>query len=189
MKEVQHLVISLKNVRLPYQLISLLIQHQLSKLTMVTEPPIPLLYRFLFLYVEPFGAFLGAIINIFDPLLYLRSLSPTAPASACSPVTQPIYDQLAAHLLFCWSEAVVLRSTDDIKMWKRVLSGMSICDVLHLFASYRVLGPGVFFDPRLWRWEDWVNFVTFYGFGALRLAFCAEAGFGRGNKDKAIKSL
>lgn len=157
---------------------------------MATDSPVPPLYRILFLYIEPFGAFLGAIINIFTPLLYLQSLSPTATASNYSPLTQPIYDQLAAHLLFFfWSQAVVLRSTNDIKVWKAVLSGMSICDVVHLFASYRILGPEVFFGPSLWRWEDWVNFVTFYGFGAVRLAFLAGVGFGRGDRGKGVKGL
>ena len=153
------------------------------------EPPIPFPYRFLFLYLEPLGAFFGTTVNIFDPLRYLQSLSPTATASAYSPLTQPIYDQLAAHLLFfSWSQAVVLRSTDDIKVWKALLFGMFLCDILHLFASYRILGPEVFFSPRLWRWEEWVNFIMLYGPGGLRLAFCAGVGVRRG-EHKAMKSL
>ncbi|CAF9914218.1 MAG: hypothetical protein ALECFALPRED_009499 [Alectoria fallacina] len=156
---------------------------------MDTEPPIPFSYRFLFLYFEPLGAFFGTIINILDPLRYLQSLSPTATASAYSPLTQPIYDQLAAHLLFfSWSQAVVLRSTDDVKVWKSLLFGMFLCDILHLFASYRVLGPEVFFSPSLWRWEEWVNFVMLYGPGGLRLAFCAGVGV-RSGEHKAIKSF
>ena len=153
------------------------------------ESPIPFPYRFLFLYLEPAGAFLGTIINIFDPLRYLQSLSPTATASAYSPLTQPIYDQLAAHLLFfSWSQAAVLRSTDDIRVWKALLFGMFLCDMLHLFASYRILGPTVFFSPSLWRWEEWVNFIMLYGPGGLRLAFCAGMGVRSGRKN-AMKSL
>lgn len=156
---------------------------------MDTEPPIPFPYRFLFLYLEPAGAFFGTIVNIFDPLKYLQSLSPTATASTYSPLTQPIYDQLAAHLLFfSWSQAVVLRSTHDIKVWKALLFGMFLCDILHLFASYRILGPEIFFSPTLWRWEEWVNFIMLYGPGGLRLAFCAGVGLGRG-EHKATKSL
>ena len=156
---------------------------------MDAKPPIPFLYRFLFLYVEPVGAFFGTIVNILDPLQYLQSLSPTATASAFSPLTQPIYDQLAAHLLFfSWSQAVVLRSTDDIKVWKALLFGMFLCDLLHLFASYRVLGPNVFFSPSLWRWEEWVHFIMRYGPGGLRLAFCAGVGVPR-RELKAVKSL
>ncbi len=156
---------------------------------MDTEPPIPFLYRLLFLYLEPAGAFFGTIVNIFDPLQYLQSLSPTATASDYSPLSQPIYDQLAAHLLyFSWSQAIVLRSTNDIKVWKALLFGMVLCDILHLFASYRVLGPEVFFSPSLWRWEEWVNFIMLYGPGGSRLAFCAGLGVGSVSH-KAIKSL
>lgn len=151
--------------------------------------PFPLLYRFLFLYLEPIGAFFGTLVNIFDPLRYLQSLSPTATASTYSPLTQPIYDQLAAHLLFfSWSQAVVLRSTDDVKMWKAMLFGMFLCDILHLFASYRILGPEVFFSPSLWRWEEWVNFIMLYGPGGLRLAFCMGVGVKR-DEHKAMKTL
>ena len=149
---------------------------------------IPFLYRFVFLYLEPAGAFFGAVVNILDPLRYLQSLSPTATASAYSPLTQPIYDQLAAHLIFfSWSQAYVLRSTDDIRAWKALLFGMFLCDIMHLFASYRILGPKVFFSPSLWRWEEWLNFVMLYGPGGLRLAFCAGIGVGRGG-NKALKS-
>lgn len=153
------------------------------------ESSISFPYRFLFLYLEPAGAFLGTIINILDPVRYLQSLSPTATASAYSPLTQPIYDQLAAHLLFfSWSQAFVLRSTNDIRVWKVLLFGMILCDVLHLFASYRILGPKVFFNPRLWRWEEWLNFIMLYGPGGLRLAFCAGIGVRRG-EHKTMKSL
>lgn len=67
---------------------------------------------------------------------------------------------------------------------------MSVCDAVHLFASYRILGPEVFFGPGMWRWEDWVNFGTFYGFGAARWAFWARVGFGSGgDRGKGVKGL
>lgn len=144
---------------------------------------IPLLYRILFLYIEPLGAFFGVFVNLLTPVTYLRSLSPQATATTYSPLDQPIYDQLAAHLLFfAWAQAIVLRSTSDIYVWKTLLFGMALCDVLHLWASYGILGPEVFFNPAKWRWEEWVNFVMLYGPGGLRLAFCAECGFGKQQK-------
>ena len=147
---------------------------------MTAYAEVPLVYRLLFLYIEPFGAFMGTIINIFDPLRYLQSLSPAATMSDFSPLTRPIYDQLAAHLLFfSWSQAVVLRYTEDLRVWKTLLFGMFLCDVLHLYASYRILGTEVFLNPAMWRWEEWVNFVMLYGPGGLRLAFCAGFGLGR----------
>ena len=134
-------------------------------------------YRLLFLYIEPAGAFLGFLITLLDPFQYLHSLSPQAVPADMSPLESPIYDQLSAHLLrFAWSQAVVLRMTSDLRTWKLILFGMFLCDVFHLWGSARILGTDVFFNPRLWRWEEWVNFIMLYGPGSLRLAFCA--GFG-----------
>ena len=144
-------------------------------LSMADMSQIPLIYRFLFLYFEPLAAFSGTIITLTDPLTFLQSFSPLA--TVFDPLTTPIYDQLSAHLLrFAWSQAVVLRITNDLRIWKYVLFGMFLCDVLHLWASYRILGPEVFFNPMEWRWEEWVNFVMLYGPGSLRLAFCAGVG-------------
>ena len=151
-------------------------------------PPvhIPRIYRLMFLWFEPFAAFNGARIVVFNPIWYLQSLSPGATASTYSPLDQPIYDQLAAHLLrFAWCEAVLLRITDDIRVWKYLLFGILLCDVVHLYASYQSLGAAVFFDPRKWRMEEWVNFLMLYIPGALRIGVCL--GIGIGSKEEAAK--
>lgn len=144
---------------------------------------IPLPYRLHFLYIEPLGAFFGVLVNLFPPITYLKSLSPKATAATYSPLDQPIYDQLAAHLLFfAWAQAIVLRSTSDVYVWKILLFGMALCDVLHLRASFNILGAEVFSNPARWRWEEWVNFVMLYGPGGLRMAFCAGVGLGKEGK-------
>ena len=156
------------------------------QLTTIMMDTIPLAYRLLFLYIEPLAAFFGVFVNLFDPIRYLQSLSPTATPSFYSPTFQPIFDQVAAHLvLFAWTQAAVLRSMDDILSWKRILFGMLLCDLVHLFASYRVLGPGVFFDQRRWRWEEWINLGILYRSRGLRLAFCL--GIGLPGPEKSVK--
>lgn len=142
--------------------------------------PIPLPYRLLFLYIEPFSALLGTYINLVSPPTYLLSLSPTATTSTYSSLTYPIYAQLAGHLLlFAWLQAVLLRSTNDLKVWKTVLAGMVLCDLLHLWGSAQVLGWSGFVNPTTWRWEEWVNFVMLYGPGGMRIAFCMGVGLGK----------
>ena len=154
---------------------------------MPVNTSVPLIYRLLFLYIEPVAALGGTLITTFDPVSFLRTFSPASTSSIYSPLTQPIYDQVAALLfLFAWIQAVVLRSTDDIRLWKTILFGMFLCDVLHLYSSYKILGPEMFFDPRMWRAEEWVNFGMLYGPGGLRLAFCA--GFGLKGEEKVVKS-
>ncbi|KAL8901077.1 MAG: hypothetical protein Q9192_000740 [Flavoplaca navasiana] len=143
---------------------------------------IALPYRILFLYIEPLAALFGTYTNLFQPEPYLLSLSPNAVYSS---LTYPIYAQIAGHdLLFSWLQAVLLRSTSSVKIWKIVLFGMLMCDVLHLYGSYVVLGAEGFFNPETWRWEEWITFVMTYGPGLLRAAFCLGIGVGKVPKAK-----
>ncbi|KAL8996262.1 MAG: hypothetical protein Q9169_004193 [Polycauliona sp. 2 TL-2023] len=141
-------------------------------------------YRILFLYIEPLAALLGTYTNLFQPEPYLLSLSPKATYSS---LTYPVYAQIAGHdLLFSWLQAVLLRQTSSVKIWKTVLFGMLMCDILHLYGSYVILGAEGFFDPRTWRWEEWITFVMTYGPGLLRAAFCLEIGVGKAQKAKGL---
>ncbi|KAI4103873.1 MAG: hypothetical protein L6R37_003598 [Teloschistes peruensis] len=140
---------------------------------------IALPYRIMFLYFEPLAAFFGTYVNLTQPSSYLQSLSPSATSTTYSPLTYPVYAQIAGHLLlFSWLQAVLLRSNASVQTWKIVLFGILMCDILHLYGDYVGLGATAFFDPRLWRWEEWVTFVMTYGPGAMRIAFCLEIGVG-----------
>ncbi|MCJ1379955.1 hypothetical protein MMC17_003058 [Xylographa soralifera] len=137
---------------------------------------IPLPYRILLLYVEPAAAFNGAILAHFFPAFYLAGMSPSATTSTYSSPSQVIFDQLAAcYFLFAFNEAVVLRSTSDLRVWKAIVLGILICDLIHLYGTWEALGAA-FWDPRLWRVEDWVNLSMLYGPGGMRLAFLIGLG-------------
>ena len=149
-----------------------------------THLSVPFPYRLLFLYIEPLGAFFGTIVNLTTPTTYLASLSPAAVPSTYDPLTYPIYAQLAGHLLlFAWLQAALLRSTNDLKVWKIVLAGIALCDVLHLWGSLIVLGSQGFWDVRTWRWEEWVSLGMLWGPGAMRVMFCAGVGLEEGGGD------
>jgi len=147
-------------------------------------PPlkIPLAYSALFLYFEPLAAIFGAITSHFSPELFLNTMSPTA---VYAPSNQVVFDQVAAtYTLFAFNEAVVLRVTDDIRVWKAILLGILLCDVIHLYASYIALGPAVFWDPRLWRPEDMVNLGMLWGQGVIRIAFLLDVGLAKKTEKK-----
>ncbi|KAL8687752.1 MAG: hypothetical protein Q9218_006167 [Villophora microphyllina] len=147
---------------------------------------IALPYRIVFLYIEPIAAFFGTFVTLTDPSKYLQSLSPSATSATYSPLTYPIYAQLAGHLLlFSWLQAGLLRSSSEVKIWKIVLFGILMCDTLHLYGDYVGLGAKAFFDPRLWRWEEWVTFGMTYGPGAMRVAFCLDVGVGK--EDRKVR--
>lgn len=144
---------------------------------------IPTLYRLLFLYVEPFLAIGAAIQTHFAPKIFLNTMSQT---SEYAPDNQVIYDQVAAlYTLFAFNEAILLRLTNDIRVWKGVFIGIFICDILHLYASWASLGAEVFWNPGAWRVEEWANLGALWGLGVVRVAFLVGVGLRR--KDGRIK--
>ncbi|RFU77463.1 hypothetical protein TARUN_4766 [Trichoderma arundinaceum] len=135
---------------------------------------IPFAYRALFLYFEPAAASFGAWLLHFRPETFLKTMSPVAKYAADN---QVIYDQLAAtYILFAFVEAVILRATNDLHLWKGILIGILVCDAIHLYGSWTALGGAVFWDPRSWRPEDWVNLGSLWGQAAVRLAFVTGVG-------------
>ncbi|KAH7254630.1 hypothetical protein B0J15DRAFT_512851 [Fusarium solani] len=146
---------------------------------------IPTLYRLLFLYLEPFLAIGAAIQTHFAPAIFLNTMSQT---SKYAPDNQVIYDQVAAlYTLFAFNEAVLLRLTNDIRMWKGVLVGIFICDILHLYASWVSLGNDMFWNPLAWRVEDWENLGALWGLGVVRIAFLAGVGLGQNDDRTKMK--
>lgn len=147
----------------------------LVKMALINRPDIPLVYRFLFLYFEPAGALLGSLLMHFHPQPFLTTM---APALTYMESHQVVYDVLAAtYVLFAFNEAVVLRMTDDLTIWKTMLLGILLCDAIHLYGSWSALGSDVFWNPLNWRWEDAVNLGSLWIQGALRVAFIREVGF------------
>lgn len=144
---------------------------------MPTElPHIPLLYRVFVLWLEPAMAFNGAILCHFNPTFFLYTMSATA---KYSPSSQVIFDQLAAtYVLFAFNEAIVLRITSDLRVWKAIILGILICDFLHLYASWCAMGEA-FVRPWLWRPEDAMNLGLLYVPVMLRISFLGEVGFKR----------
>ena len=53
-------------------------------MTLRTHVPLP--YRLIFLYIEPFAAFFGVYITLTHPFAYLQSLSPLATPDTFSPL-------------------------------------------------------------------------------------------------------
>jgi hypothetical protein len=99
------------------------------------SPGIPVLYRFVFLYFEPAGALLASVLLHFHPQPFLSAMSAAAAYTANN---QVVYDMLAAtYILFAFNEAVLLRLTNDMTIWKTVLCGILLCDAVHLYGSCR----------------------------------------------------
>jgi hypothetical protein len=136
---------------------------------------ISFVYRFVFLYFEPLAALSGSALLHWSPPLFLRAM---APETAYTPSNQVVYDMLAAtYVLFAFNEAVLLRRARHSRpIWNTVLTGILLCDAIHLYGSCAALGADVFWNPLRWRWEDWINLGSLWGQGALRVAFLCGLG-------------
>ncbi|EOD51460.1 hypothetical protein GTA08_BOTSDO03457 [Neofusicoccum parvum] len=140
---------------------------------------IPAPYRAFFLFLEPASALVGAYYAHFCPAIYLQlTHSPSAPAPA-QPVptaTRVVLSQLAnLYLLFAVNEAVVLRATADLRVWRALLCALLLADFGHLY-SVAALGPDVYWDVARWNAIDWGNVAFVYLGASMRMAFLSGIG-------------
>lgn len=143
------------------------------------EFKLPLVYRAAFLLIEPIFALSGAIVAHFKPLDYLQlTHGDSAPLTTASiPLsTNVVLTQLAnLYLLFAFNEALILRSTSDLHVWRTVLLGMLIADFGHLY-SVSALGPDIYWKVTQWNVMDFGNVGFVYAGACLRIAFLCGIG-------------
>lgn len=143
---------------------------------------LPLAYGVFFLLVEPVSALVGAFYAHLRQHDYLAMTAHHADAAhAAVPLpaaTSVALSQLAnLYLLFALNEALVLRATADLRVWKTLLFGLLVADLGHLYAL-RPLGPAVYWGVRGWNAMDWGNVPFVYLGAAMRVAFLADVGLG-----------
>ncbi|KAK4649845.1 hypothetical protein QC762_704570 [Podospora pseudocomata] len=149
---------------------------------------LPFLYRFFFLLVEPISALVGAYFALFDQETYLRL---THAASATSPIptsTSIVLSQLGnLYFFFAINEALVLRATSDIVVWRTVLFCLLVGDLGHLY-TVKQLGVQIYWDIFNWNAIDIGN-IPFVCLGAtMRIAFLAGIGFSSTKGTKSAKA-
>ncbi|KAI1320999.1 hypothetical protein F5Y16DRAFT_389340 [Xylariaceae sp. FL0255] len=153
---------------------------------------LPLPYRVFFLIIEPISALIGAYYALVLQSEYLAMTDSSSLSSSFSsdlPIplgTSIILSQLGnLYLLFALNEALVLRSTGDLKVWRTVLFVLFIADLGHL---YSVGGHGrswVYWDVRRYSAIDWGNVPFVYLGASMRLAFLCGVGMGGDGEGKS----
>lgn len=147
---------------------------------------LPLAYRLFFLFIEPVSALVGAYFAHFQQGYYLV-LTDAASAPVLTPIptgTSIVLSQLAnLYLLFALNEALVLRSTVDLRVWKTVLFVLLVADLGHLY-TIRSLGLDIYLPWNFAKWNaiDWGNIPFVYLGASMRTAFLADVGLGRPGK-------
>jgi hypothetical protein len=157
---------------------------------------IHLFYRVFFLYVEPFFSLLGALYAGIYPKTYLNLTDPRSTLLSDSDVL-PVGAHVALrqlanlYLLFAVNEALVLRATEDLRVWRTLLLGLLLADLGHLY-SLLPLEAGVFWEVHRWNKMDWGNVAFVYLGAATRISYLAGLGITaratrRGRPKKTLK--
>jgi hypothetical protein len=153
---------------------------------------LPKFYTAFFLVIEPMSALVGAYFAHFRPLDYLQMIhAASAPSYAATiPVsTSVVLSQLAnLYLLFTINEALVLRSTSDLRVWRTVLFGLLVADFGHLY-SLKELGADVYWNVLKWNAGDWGNVAFVYAGATMRIMFLAGVGLNTESGRKAAERV
>jgi len=78
--------------------------------------------------------------------------------TSIQPASHFIYTELAGGWLhFAFTEAVVLRLVDDVRVWRLLCIGMLLSDVLYLHSAAEALGGWAEYAKLAeWTVQDWV---------------------------------
>ena len=145
-----------------------------------THGVMPSFYKFFFLYIEPFATIIGAYYSFLQQQIYLDlTHSISSPQHGIPVSTQIVLTQLS-NLYFCFAliEALVLRATSDLKVWRTLLICLLIADFGHLYSVHAV-GWQVYWNVLGWNAIDWGNVAFVYAGATMRICFLSGLGVGR----------
>lgn len=139
---------------------------------------IALWYRLFFLYIEPVATAVGAYYAWFQQHEYLDMTYASASAVSLGPSAREsiVLSQLAnMYAVFALNEALVLRSTTNLRVWRVFLFGLLLADFGHIY-SVKDVGLDVYW--QFWDWNSmyWGNLGFVYVGAATRIAFLTGVG-------------
>lgn len=132
---------------------------------------IPFVWRFLLLNVEPLFALGGAALLLLNPGHYTSNMTRQA-VTSIQPGSDFIYTELLGGWLhFAFTEAVVLRLVDDVRVWRLLCAGMLLSDAAYCHSCAQAIGGwSVWAQVGGWSSEEWVVTLTTWPFVIARLA-------------------
>lgn len=145
---------------------------------------IPVLYRVFFHYFEPFAALNGAYLAYFHPSSYLRQTNFPITDDVASPdsTVYALKHLASTFVLFAFAEALVLRNTRDLGVYKALLVSMLACDLVWM-SAIRHMGGDQWFWLQPWQWDatSWGNFGSSWIALIFRVLFLAGVGLPNGD--------
>ena len=154
---------------------------------------IPFPYILFFHWIEPVATLAGAYYAWLQPTEYLSlTHAVSAPGLLGLPVgTKVALRQLGnLYVAFALNEALVLRATNDLKVWRVFLLVLLIADFGHLFGCFP-LGFKTYYDFANWNAMAYGNYLFVYFGAATRICFLCGIGMGgpKRAKNRAKKSV
>ena len=150
---------------------------------------IPLFYRFYFRISDPLICLWGAWMDFVTPAFVLNAFVPAAVAPH-NPDFDFTLQQLGGSLLMLgFIDVVLLRYTNDIKIWKVLEAAVLIYDLSLLYSSYSSLGQQGRLSFGALRWEDWGSIIITAQAVVVRTAFLLGAGLAEQKVSKGSKRL
>ncbi|KAF3005891.1 hypothetical protein E8E13_009402 [Curvularia kusanoi] len=149
------------------------------------HPTIPSFYRILFTTIDPILCLWGAYMDFFTPRTVLSShiLADTPDIGH----TMILIQRGGLLLNLGFLSAVLLRYTQDLKIWHLVEMGLLLGDFAYFPAAFGALKSQGRLWPEAWRAEDWGAFGVTFAVTLVRLAFLARVGFREGGVGKEKK--
>ncbi|KAG8873883.1 hypothetical protein FRB97_006368 [Tulasnella sp. 331] len=153
----------------------------------MASPNVHWWYTIFLMYIEPVSALVGAFYAIFQQYEYLSMTHSPSTSLAIPMSTSIVLNQLGnLYLFFAMVEALVLRSTSDVAVWRALLLPMLIADFGHL-ATVGPLGWSVYYDITNYNAMDWGNVPFVYLGATTRVAFLLGIGVGEARKGAGRK--
>lgn len=130
---------------------------------------IPSSFRLTITTIEPLIAMSGAIQSLLSPNIFMSSM--TRDAVDFNPQMGFLHTELGgAWLYFAFIEAVVLRISDDERMWRFLCAGMLLSDFVWCHSVAQAVGGWrIWSDISIWSAEDHFMFWTSAPIAIMRL--------------------
>lgn len=138
---------------------------------------VPFGLRMLLLNLEPEFTLGGVILTLFKPETYTEQMTRAVMATV-DPDSHFIYTQLAGGWLhFAFTEAVILRLVDHLRVWRLLCLGMLMSDVLYCHSVAQAVGGwAAWVRVGEWTAQEWLASAMTWPFVLARLAIVLRLG-------------
>ncbi|KAF2133553.1 hypothetical protein P153DRAFT_393365 [Dothidotthia symphoricarpi CBS 119687] len=122
---------------------------------------LPIWPALIFTYLEPLSLLVGYYVASTTPSTFVSDQIPSTPTTLLTPI--PSSALVLAHsmgnvfVLLAGLAVLCTAVTRDAKVTKWYLAIVAGADVGHIYSSYRIMGPGVFWDFAAYNDTMWGN--------------------------------